>query len=275
MKKNHLKFYKEPKLQSPSLVISWSEDAAQLGPKVVEFLIKKLGGEMFCEIEPLAFFPLGEVEIRDDLIQFPESEFFACKNQNLIIFKSYAPRYEWYDFLNLTLDVAEHCGVKEFYSIGGMVSLAAHTNPRRVLAVFNKAELRETLAGYGLNTDMDFRTPPGGRPTLSSFLLWIAKRRNIGGANLWVETPFYLATNEDSRARKTAIEFLDKRFDLAIDLSEVNQQIQEQEEKINQLRTEKPEIDGYIKKLERSEPLTHDEGEKLVKEMDELFKRSL
>ena len=69
------------------------------------------------------------------------------------------------------------------------------------------------------------------------------------------------------------VEFLDKRFNLTIDLEEINQQIEEQEAKINQMRMENPKIDEYIGRLKRDEELTHEESEKLVKEIDALFKK--
>lgn len=272
MKKNHLKLLKEPLLESPSLILSWSEDAGRLGPGATDLLIKTLGGEKFGVIEPLEFFPLGEVEIREDIIQFPESEFYSC-GKNLIIFKGVAPRLEWYKFLSLVLDVAEHFRVKECITLGGMVSIAGNNGPRRMMSVINKPELKTPLVENGLFTEMDFRTPPGGRPTLSSFFLWLAQKRNVAGTNIWVETPFYLTDSDDVKARRTIIEFLNKRFNLGMDFSELNKQTEEQDKKIAQIRAEKPEVDGWLVKLEKGEPLTREEGEKLVKEMEGLFKR--
>ena len=275
MRKDQFEIYKQPRLQNPSLIIGWSEDIGQLGPKVIDFLIKKLGGEKFGHIEPADFFTMGGVAIKSDTIHFPESESYSCEDRNLVIFRSDAPSYEWYRFLNLVLDIAEHyCGVKELYTIGGMASLTSHTHHRRILTVVNQPELKEMLSGYGLTTNMNYRTPPVGRPTISSFLLWAAKRRNIGGVNLWEEIPFYLAQEEDPRAWKTMIEFFDKRFNLALNLDEIDQRIEEQEQRINQLRIAKPEIDECLAKLERGGELTQTESEKLVKEIDDLLKKS-
>lgn len=274
MTKDHFKMYKQPKLQNPSLIVGWNEDMGQIGLRVIDFLNKKLGAEKFCQIEPVDFFAMGGVAIKHDLIYFPESEFYACKNNNLVIFRSDVPSYEWYKFLNLVLDIAEqYCGVKELYTIGGIASLTAHSNQRRIWAVVNQPELKRMLGEYGLDTSMNYQTPPMGRPTLSSFLMWVAQRRNIGGATLWGETPFYLATGEDPRGWKTMVEFLNERFQLAIDLEEIDQQIEEQEAKINQLRMEKPEVDEYLGEIERGEGLTQDESEKLVKEIYNLFKK--
>lgn len=274
MKKAPYSLYKQPKLENPSLVIGWSEDAGRLGPGVVDFLNEKLGAEKFCDIEPPDFFPMGGVAIKDDYIQFPESGFYCCENSNLVLFKSNPPGSEWYRFLNLVLDIAcKYCGIKELYTLGGIISLTAHTIPRRISTVVNRPELKRVLPEYGLITDMDYRTPPGGRPTLSTFLLWAAKRRNIDGTSLWGDVPFYLAAHEDPRTWKAVIKFFDRRFNLGIDYREINLEIEKQEEMINRMRAENPEVDEYISKLETNGMLTHEESEKLVKEIESLFKK--
>ncbi len=115
-------------------------------------------------------FSIGGVSIEDDIAQFPESKFYCCQEKNLVIFKSNPTRSEWYKFLNLVLDVAEHfCHAKELYTIGGMVSLGAHTAPRELLAIANSSEMKKVLSQYNLASDMDYETPPGQRPTLKLF----------------------------------------------------------------------------------------------------------
>ncbi len=271
MKANHLKFYREPVLNAPTLLATWREDAGGLGPGVADFLINKLGAERFCSIQPLGYFPVGEVDIKDDLIQFCQSDFYASERGNLIIFTSDAPRYEWYSFLSLVLDIAEKYRAKRLYSMGGMVTLGAHTAPRRVMTITNNQGLREELVGLGFFSDMDFRTPPGGRPTLSSFLLWIARQRGTAGANVWVETPFYLTAVNDFGGRKLSIELLNDRLGLNLDMKELQEAAARQEERLREIRLEKPVVDSYIGKLERGEALEQQEGETLVKEIQELL----
>ena len=269
-----MKIHRKPELQSSSLVIAWSEDAGKLGPKVVDYLNRKLESKEFAEIEPVDFFALGGVSVEDDVAQFPESKFYCCEEKNLVIFKSNPPGSEWHRFLNSVLDVAEHyCHAKELYTIGGMVSLSAHTAPRELLAVVNSPEMKDVLGQYDLATDMDYETPPGQRPTLSSFLLWVAKRRNIAGASLWVPIPFYLVATEDPQAWRKAAGFFDQRFDLAIDLGDIEEEVARQNEKIARLRTNSPEIDSYIRKLESDLALTQEENAKLVKEVEEFLRK--
>lgn len=272
--KQPFRIYEKPELQSSSLVVGWSEDAGKLGAKVIDYLNKKLGGKEFAEIEPADFFSLGGVSVEGDVAQFPESKFYWCQQKNLVVLQSYSPRSDWHRFLGAVLDVAElYCHVKELYTIGGMVSLSAHTAPRELLAIANSPEMRKVLSQYDIARDFDYETPPGQRPTLSSFLLWVAKRRNMAGASLWVPVPFYLVSTEDPQAWRITVEFLDKRFGLGIDFRDLDEEVARQNEKIAQVRIRFPEIDDYIRKLESNLGVTQEENEKLVKEIEEFLRK--
>lgn len=268
------KIIRQVRFQSSYLVVGWNKDSSKLGAHVIDCLNEKLGGQEFCEIELKRFFSFGGVAVEDNVIKFPESKLFACEKNNLLIFKSDPPQYEWYKFLNVIVDVAEHYAkVKEIYTIGGMVGLTAHTRPRELFAVFNSLEMKESLSSCHLGKDVDYQTPSGQKPTLSSFLLWIAKRRSIPGVNLWVPIPFYLAAVEDAKARKIVLEFFDRRFNLGIDFKDLDDKIGKQNEKIAQARIRSSEVDGYINKLENNLHLSEEENEKLIKEIEEVFKK--
>jgi proteasome assembly chaperone (PAC2) family protein len=270
-----VKIHKKPKLQSSSLVLGWSEDMSNLGGKVTGYLNRKLKGQEFADIEPDDFFSLGGVTIEDNLAQFPESKFYVCSERELVVFRSNPPGAEWYKFLNSILDVAEHhCQVKELYIIGAMVSFSAHTTPRELLAVVNSAEMKEVLSQYDLARDMDYQTPPGERPTLNSFLLWIAKGRNIPGVSLWVPIPFYLAAMEDAQAQKKVLSFLNERLDLKIDFSDLDREIREQNEQLAQVRSRFPQIDDYINRLESNLMLSEEENGELIKKIEEFLRES-
>jgi len=268
-----IKIYKEPDLHQSSLVLGWSEDMSNLGRKATGYLNRKLKGQEFAEIEPEDFFPLGGVAIEGNLARFPESKFYACQEHELVVFQSGSPGAEWYKFLNAVLDVAEHhCRVKELYTIGAMVSFSAHTTPRRLLAVVNSAEIKEVLGQYELARDLDYQTPPGERPTLNSFLLWMAKGRNMPGVSLWVPIPFYLAAMEDAQAQKKVLSFLNERLDLEIDFSDLDQEIREQNEQLAQVRARFPQIDDYINRLEGNLMLSEEENGELIKKIEDFLR---
>ncbi len=156
------KLFIKPKLESSSLVIAWNQDAGRVGPKVADYLNKELASRELAEIDPEGFFSLSGVSVEDDIAQFPESKFYWCRGKSLVIFKSDIPRYEWYEFLGLVLDIAEkYCKVKEIYTVGGMVSPGAHTTPRLLLSVANSTEMKRMLRQYDLISDMDYETQDG------------------------------------------------------------------------------------------------------------------
>ena len=269
----YINLIKKPDLKNPTLLVTWVMDSRSLGASITDFLIKNLENYVFCEIEPVEFFTLSGVNIEDDFVQFPESRFYACPDEDLVLFKSTPPHHEWHTFLNLVLDVAQkYCNIGEVYTMGGMVSLAAHTSPRQFFSTSNSRSMKKALSQYLIARDTNYETPPGGKPTLNSYMLWCAKQRSIPGANLWVPVPFYLLSSGDPVAQKKIIEFLNRKFSLNMDLSDIDNTIYRTNERINLLREEKPEINEYISKIESNARLTTEENEKLLKEVEQFLK---
>lgn len=277
-RENLFEFTNYPELENPSLIVGWrrvdwGEDAGKLGSKVTAFLNKNFGGQSFCKLKLVDFFFFGGVEIEDDVAQLPESKFYFCPRKDLVLFQSDRPEYEHYKFLNLVLDLAaNYCKVKEVYTVAGITSLASHNHPRRISAVANHPELKEELRRYGINTEMDYETPPYESPTFSSYLLWVAKRRGIPAVNIWGEVPFYLV-EDDPRILKYTLWFLDRRFKLSLDLTALDMEIRSQNEKIAALRRQKPEVNKYISLVESNIRLSDEENEKLVREVTEFLRK--
>jgi proteasome assembly chaperone (PAC2) family protein len=264
------KLFAKPKLESSSLVVAWNQDVGKIGVNVADYLNRKLKSRKLAEISPEGFFSLGGVSVEDDVAQFPESKFYLCPGKSLVVLRSDIPRHDWYEFLNVALDIAEkYCKVKEIYTIGGMVSPGAHTTPRVLLSVANSAEMKKTLSRHDIVSDMDYETRDDQRPTFSSFLLWAAKRRNIAGASFWVPIPFYLLSVEDPQALKNVIEFFNRHLGLNIDFADLDGEVARQGKEIAQMRSKFPELDGYISRLESNLGLTVDESEKLARGVEE------
>lgn len=266
--KNIINISEQPQLENPSLIVGWNSDTGKLSPAVIDYLNSKINTKSFCEIEPAPFFSLAGVEIFNDVAQFPENKFYYSQKDNLVIFKGTEPQSERYKFLSAILDVAEHhCNVKQLITINGTISSIAHTSSRKILTVFNQQDFQKDLRDYGLE-DMNWQGPPA----ISSYLLWVAEKRGISGASLWPEIPFYLANGTDFIAIKLILSFLDRRFGLALDLKELDEQISSQNLKIDQLKEENSEINRYIATLESGLPLNGEEQMQLIKGITKLFK---
>ncbi|MFH1381866.1 MAG: PAC2 family protein [Chloroflexota bacterium] len=267
-----LKFLSQLELPNSSLIIGWGMDASRLGWRVINHLKGKLNGQSFIEVEPVDFFALGGVAVHGDQIQFPESKFYACPQNALVLLGSTPPASEHYKFLNLILEVAQqYCHVQEIYILGGMVALSAHTLPRELRGTFNSPELKSELSAFNLAREWDYETPPGQRPTLNSFLLWAAKRRNIPAVSLWAAIPFYLTTVNDVEAERRVLEFFNNRFNLGMDFSDLDEEISRQNQAIARVRAGSPDVDESIRKLENNLSLGEEETQKLIKEIDKVL----
>lgn len=263
----------KPRFGNSSLVLGWSKDGGNLGLRTIDYLSRKLEGQEFAEIEPERFFSLGGVAIREDLARFPESKFYACQEHELVLFRSDFPEAEPYGFLNSVLDMAvRHCGMKELYIIGAMVSFSAHTTPRQLFAVVSSEEMKEALSQYDLVGDTDYETPPGERPTLNSFLLWIAKRRSIPAVSLWVPIPFYLAGREDPQAQRKVLSFLNERLGLKLDFGDLDAEIRAQNQQLARARSGVPQVDDYIGRLESNLRLSEEENAELVRGIEDFLR---
>lgn len=261
------------KLAKPALIVAWAEDAGNLGIRTVDYLIEGLGCREFGEILPEGFFPMAGVNVVDDVAQFPKSTFYVSDESNLAIFRSNIPRTGWHAFLNAVLDVAGHdCNVSEIYTLGAMISPAAHTAPRLLVSIVNQQEIKEDLEAYNVMTGADYETPPGQKPTLNSYLIWLAKQREIRGVNLWVPVPYYLVSIDDPRACKRLVYFFNSKFDLGVDFTKLDEQITQQNDKIAGLFGRSPELEAFVRRLEAGDGLDGEESEKLAREMAEALK---
>jgi len=258
------------RLAKPALIAAWAEDASNLGVRTVDYLIEELGCREFGEILPEGFFPMAGVNVTDDVAQFPESKFYVNDESNLVIFRSNIPRTGWHGFLNAVLDVAGHdCNVSEIYTLGAMISPAAHTVPRLLISIVNQEEMKEELEPHNVMTATDYETPPGQKPTLSSYLIWLAKQREIRGVNLWIPVPYYLVSIDDPRACKRLVYFFNSKFDLGVDFTKLDEQIAQQNDKIARLFERSPESEAFVRRLEAGDGLDGEESEKLAREMAE------
>ncbi len=262
-----------PDLKGSVLIVAWAEDASSLGVRVADYLLQALEFREFGEVLPEGFFPMGGVNVVDDVARFPESKFYVCDRNNLVIFKSSVPRMGWYRFLTSLLDVAyRDCAVKEIYTMGAMISAAAHTVPRLLISIVNNKEMKAALEPYNVVADNDYETPPGQKPTLSSYLAWLAGQRSIPAVNLWVPVPYYLVSIDDPRAVKRLVYFFNSKFDLGVDFTALDSIIAKQNNKIARLFDKSPEIKNMVRKLEVGDGLDGEESEKLAREIAEALK---
>lgn len=259
MKPEIFRFSSQPRLEKPSLIVGWMKDIGDVSRGVADFLAGAAGGHSFCQIEPADFFAVGGVTVESNIATFPQSRFFHDGRSNVLLLRSDEPQSRRYEFLNAVLDLAEHYKVESLYTVDGIASMIAHTSERRVFGVFNSAEIQRKLKWY-LPLGLSWQGPPH----MSTYLLWLARQRQLSAAGLWVEVPFYLSGYQDAQAVRAAASMLGQIIGWDHDTDGLDRRVAEQEETLAGLRDEDPEIDARIQALEQGESLDSDEQMELM-----------
>jgi proteasome assembly chaperone (PAC2) family protein len=245
-----LRFIWRPKLKGTPFIIGWTKDTGAVARLTADYLIEASNGSGFCQIEPTAFYSLGGVPVTDDVAQFPQSRFFHSPSNRIVVLRADEPQSNRYEFLNAVLDLADQDGrAQALYTVNGIAALNPHSIARRVSGIFNAPALQRKLQQW-VPSDLSWQGPPH----TSTYLLWLAGRRHLPGAGLWVEVPFYLADYEDYQSVKVVVSLLSMILGLEIDLTRLDRLATDQDARLAQLLDD-PQTAQKIRALERGESL--------------------
>jgi proteasome assembly chaperone (PAC2) family protein len=164
------------------------------------------------------------------------------------------------------------CGVKQIITIGGMVAMSSHTTPRVLMATVNDTGVKASLNPEDVVLTMDYETPVGQRPTMSSYLLWAAIQRKMAGISLWVPIPFYLVNVDDFRACRRLLEFIDQKLQIGLNMKNINEAMSEQNKKMIEILKSFPELIEIFRKLETNITLDQSETSKMIEIVEERLK---
>ncbi len=223
-------FEEKPSLTNPTLIASWP-GMGMLARMSADYLIQQLDAKQFAEIRSASndiYFKDGVGELSQYRHHF---HYWHGEHGDLIICSGEIQPQSLsaiQQLANQVLDVAEEFGVKRVYTI------AAVPNPRdvkpRVFGVVNKSELRDFLKEEGVKL-----ISGDGRITgLNGLLIGIAQQRGIDGICLLCEIR-YLDVPQP-RSVHSVLSTLTKILGIKIDLSELERQAEEMEQKIERIR---------------------------------------
>ncbi len=275
MKKRRYTVYEDHMIKRSTLLICWQQDVGGIGHGICDYVENEMEAYPLGQIEPEGFYAMDGVAVEDDVALFPENRFIYCPQGDLVIFKGTQPERQWYDFLNTILDVAQkHCAASHIYTLGGMISVTAHTTPRELLTVANSPQMSYDLAQYDpVTTAIEYyETPPGHRPTVNAYLLWLAQHRNLDAGCLWIPVPFYLSPGDDPQAIRRILDFLTLKTNIRIDFKRINDRITAQDDRIRRLRDENADVDNAISALESSLSISGGESQRLINAIREVLK---
>ncbi len=225
-----VQFKEKPSLKNPILIAAWP-GMGMLARMSADYIIQQLDAKQFAEIRS----PSNDIYFKEGMGKLGKYRhhfyYYSGEQGDLIVcIGEIQPQTltETHELGNQVLDVAETFGTKRVYTF------AAIPNPNdlnpRVFGVVNKPELGEFLKEKGVQL-----ASGDGRITgLNGLLIGIAQQRDIEGITLLGEIR-YLDIPQP-RSAQAVLNTLTKILGIKIDMSELERQAEEIEQKIEKLR---------------------------------------
>jgi proteasome assembly chaperone (PAC2) family protein len=239
-------FTEKPTLKNPILIAAWP-GMGMLAIMTADYLVRKLDAKQFAEIRS----PGNDIYFKEGIGELGKYKhrFYYSKTEQgdlIICGGEIQPQSlsEIKKLANQVLDVAEFLGTKRVYTFAAVPN--PHAAKPRVFGVVNKLELVELLNEKGVQiADGD------GRITgLNGLLIGIAEQRHMDGICLLCEIR-YLDIPQP-RSVQAALSTLTRIIGIKIDMSEMEQEADNMEQKLEQIKEQrtleggKPKEPRYI-----------------------------
>ncbi len=252
------------------MVIGWA-DAGYVGIRGIEYIEEELDAQLVGEIDLSPYIPMPKSRIDKGVmrrLEFPKGELSLLRDERIILFKGEVPKIKQIELAREIVELALELCVRRIYTIGGFQAPTHHLDEPRVLGVVNKAELKEELSLYGIDTEWDYY----GTTSMNGLILAISKDEGIEGISLWGEVPNYLAGIPYPKITRALLLPLSNMLRMNIDFSDLDEEVRVSQEKINDivenLSESHPEFKSYLEELRK------DRGgiDNLLKEIEDFLR---
>ncbi len=290
MKEQRLIIDERPKLSKPYLVMGFEgwPDAGKVSSGVITYLRDSLEASKLAEVKPNDFYlfqsPGAEVgrpvvDIQDGLVKAlspPTTNFWFYKTKgsvhDLILSLGREPELKWDDYVGLVLDLAQDFGVVRIYTIGGTYDVVPHTIEPLVGVVLSVPSLESEMKAHKIQP-INYR----GSSSIHSTLIASASKRHIEMISLWGYVPHYVQV-PNTKVCYHVLSKLARILEVSLNLDDIGRKSAQLDEMIDKAVAQKPELQGYVRRLEAeysqgryevSETLKED----VIKEIEDFLRR--
>jgi len=259
-----IKNVSSPKLKTPIMICAWP-GMGEVAIRSALYLKDSLPFKEFAKLETPDYFEPSGILVKNGVLDLPKSTggtFYYYKNPkkayDIILFISDAqPNLgNGVHYAEEIIEFARKNKAKRVYSFAALTVPIDHTQDSKVWAAATSRRLMQEFKG--LNIKM---LPEGHISGLNGLILGIAKTKNIDGVCLLGEIPIYTMQIENPKASLAALEVLNSKLALAINLDSLKERAKFVEDEINKLI-------GYIKgDIAPAAPLSEEDIEKIKKEL--------
>ena len=202
------------------------------------YLMAQLGMNQLAEFSPRELFDIERVEVKDGIIRtsrLPRSRLFVWpdpkKQRDIVVFIGEAqPPMGKYAFCQRLSQYARDLGVKRVITFAAMVTQMQPGEAARIFAAATTHECLEELSRFQVEVLKD-----GQISGLNGALLGVAAEEGLEGICLLGEVPMVFAQFPYPQGSYVVLETFSKMADLGLDLSELKQQSEKVEKKLEAL----------------------------------------
>jgi len=267
-RQSSLQFLNKPELRQPYLVcgINGWVDGGEAATGTTQYLIKKLRAKKFAEM-PLARYHIfqvpGQLSLRpqikivNGLLKehvFPHNEFFYWGNpssdHDLILYLGTEPNTKWEEYADNILNLAAEYSASRIYVLGGVLDKTPHTREAGVFCACSSRELRQEMMKFAMQSS-NYEGPGSFAITMLS----MAQKRKMPFVSIIARATYYSEFNivipRNPKAIKAVVLRLNDLFHLKLDISDLDQEANELEVKLNFMASHNQEFQAYIEELEK------------------------
>ena len=267
-KQSNLQFLEKPELRQPYLIcgINGWVDGGEAATGTTQYLIKKLKAKKFAEM-PLDRYHVFQVpgqlslrpqiKIADGLLKqhvFPRNEFFYWVDphsaHDLILYLGTEPNTNWEEYAENILNLAADYSASRIYVLGGVLDKTPHTREAGVFCACTSKELRQEMLKYSMQSS-NYEGPG----SFSITMLHLSQKRKMPMVSIIARSTYYPEFNivipRNPKAIKAVVLRLNSLLHLNLDLSDLDQESDELEVKLNFMASHNQEFQAYIEELEK------------------------
>jgi len=245
-----------PDLRRPVLIAAFRgwNDGGQGATLGGSYLAKQWGAESFADIDPENFYDFQAVRptvsLEDGLtrkLEWPSNTFLHAPipglDRDAVILLGVEPNLRWKTYSGLVLELVQDLQVELVVTLGSLLADVPHTRPAPVSAAASDPSLVEEL---GVEPSR-YEGPTG----ILGVLLDACRQAGLPSVSLWAAVPHYVSLAPSPRAALALCRRLGELVSVDIDVSELEQAVEEYSEQVTEAVASDAETATYVEELER------------------------
>jgi len=243
----------------PTMVVAFAgwPDAAESATRAIRYMVRKLPGRRFAEIDPEDYYdftivrPQSRINGKGDrVIKWPCNEFYSYvpetnPQDGLLLYVGTEPNLKWKTYTETVMEVAKANGVELIVSLGALLDAVPHTRDVRVTGRASSEGLAKKSQWLGIRNS-GYQGPTGIHSALND----ICNRDKMPHANIWAHCPHYVQTSPNPIASHALLQRLKRLVNFNIDMSELQLSGEAFTSEVTRAISKQPDVTSYVAKLE-------------------------